>query len=315
MITIFKTEDRGIRQLDFPAVEPGCWINAAAPTAEELAALSAVAGIPVDFLSAALDPEETSHIESDENILLVIINVAKAAGSHDFDTVPLGVILTPDFIVTVCLEQGEILPRSVVSMNGFCTYKRTRFLLQILYKTATQFLKYLRQINRRSDEIEAHLRKSMRNEELYQLFDLEKGLTYFTAALRSNRMVVDKLLRLFQNGQMRETVKIREEDEDLLQDVQVEYNQAFEMVQMYGNVLAGMMDAFASIISNNLNMVMKFLTSVTIILAVPTAIASFWGMNVPVPFQESPNGFAVVTLLSLGMSALSALWLWRKRLL
>ena len=155
----------------------------------------------------------------------------------------------------------------------------------------------------------------MKNEELYQLFDLEKSLTYFSAALRSNRVVIDRILRLFQNGQMRDIIKMREDDEDLLEDVQIEYNQAYEMVQMYSNVLSGMMDAFASIISNNLNIVMKFLASVTIIISVPTAIASFWGMNVAVPWAGSSRGFLFVLVISLAMSAFSTFWLWRKRML
>lgn len=315
MITVYKSEDRGIRQLEFPALEPGCWVNIVAPKGDEIAAVSSLTGIPADYITTALDPEETSHIETDDGVLLVVINVAKSASEFDFDTVPLGVILTPDYIVTVSLEGNDILPRSVVSMNGFCTYKRTRFLLQILYKTATAFLRYLGQINRRSNQIENNLRNAMKNEELYQLFDLEKSLTYFSAALRSNRVVIERLLRLIQNGQMREIVKMREDDEDLLEDVQIEYNQAYEMVQMYSNVLSGMMDAFASIISNNLNIVMKFLASVTIIISVPTAIASFWGMNVDVPWGGAPFGFVFVLVVSVTLSALSTFWLWRKGML
>ncbi|MBL3593039.1 MAG: magnesium transporter CorA family protein [Synergistaceae bacterium] len=315
MITVYKSEDRGIRQLEFPALEPGCWVNIVAPKGDEIAAVSSLTGIPADYITTALDPEETSHIETDDGVLLVVINVAKSASEFDFDTVPLGVILTPDYIVTVSLEGNDILPRSVVSMNGFCTYKRTRFLLQILYKTATAFLRYLGQINRRSNQIENNLRHAMKNEELYQLFDLEKSLTYFSAALRSNRVVIERLLRLIQNGQMREIVKMREDDEDLLEDVQIEYNQAYEMVQMYSNVLSGMMDAFASIISNNLNIVMKFLASVTIIISVPTAIASFWGMNVDVPWGGAPFGFVFVLVVSVTLSALSTFWLWRKGML
>lgn len=315
MITVFKSEERGIRQLDFPALEPGCWINVVAPKGDEVAALSSLLNIPADLITTALDPEETSHIESDDGILLVVINVGKSATEYEFDTVPLGIIITAHHIVTVSLETNDILPQGVVTMGGFSTFKRTRFLLQILYKTATAFLRYLNQINRRSNQIENNLRHAMKNEELYQLFDLEKSLTYFSAALRSNRVVIDRIMRLLQNPQMREIIKMREDDEDLLEDVQIEYNQAYEMVQMYSNVLSGMMDAFASIISNNLNIVMKFLASVTIIISVPTAVASFWGMNVGVPWSDVPYGFLFVLLLALATSALSTFWLWRKRML
>lgn len=315
MITVFISEERGIRQLDFPALEPGCWINVIAPKGDEVAALSSLLNIPADFITTALDPEETSHIESDDGILLVVINIGKSATEYEFDTVPLGIIITAHHIVTVSLEANDILPQGVVTMSGFSTFKRTRFLLQILYKTATAFLRYLNQINRRSNQIENNLRHAMKNEELYQLFDLEKSLTYFSAALRSNRVVIDRIMRLLQNPQMREIIKMREDDEDLLEDVQIEYNQAYEMVQMYSNVLSGMMDAFASIISNNLNIVMKFLASVTIIISVPTAVASFWGMNVGVPWSDMPYGFLFVLLLALATSALSTFWLWRKRML
>ena len=315
MITVFKSEERGIRQLDFPALEPGCWINVVAPKGDEVAALSSLLNIPADLITTALDPEETSHIESDDGILLVVINVGKSATEYEFDTVPLGIIITAHHIVTVSLETNDILPQGVVTMGGFSTFKRTRFLLQILYKTATAFLRYLNQINRRSNQIENNLRHAMKNEELYQLFDLEKSLTYFSAALRSNRVVIDRIMRLLQNPQMREIIKMREDDEDLLEDVQIEYNQAYEMVQMYSNVLSGLMDAFASIISNNLNIVMKFLASVTIIISVPTAVASFWGMNVGVPWSDVPYGFLFVLLLALATSALSTFWLWRKRML
>lgn len=144
--------------------------------------------------------------------------------------------------------------------------------------------------------------------------DLQKGLTYFTSSLRSNGVVMDRLLRLRSNSQAQHLIKMYEEDEDLLEDVIIENNQAIQMVEMYTNILSSMTDAFASIISNNLNMVMKFLASMTIILAVPTMIASFWGMNVNVPFTNYPYGFLVVSSIALGVAGVSAFLLWKKNM-
>jgi magnesium transporter len=198
--------------------------------------------------------------------------------------------------------------------RSFSTYKKTRFLFQVLHKSATLFLKYLKQINRRTDEIEHDLRQSMKNREMFQLLELQKGLTYFTASLRSNGIVLEKLLRLRSNVQLQHLITMYEEDEDLLEDVIIENKQAIEMVEMYSNILSSMMDAFASIISNNLNIVMKFLASVTIILAIPTMISSFFGMNVDVPFGEN-GGFLYVSLLAAAATGLSAFGLWRKGML
>lgn len=316
MISILKTfPDKTSRPLTLETLEPGAWINLTAPAKEEIEAVSRAARCPSDFLAAALDPEEASRIEADDGCLLVVINVPKVEGNFRFDAIPMGVIITTEHIVTVALEQNDVLPSLPQSLTAVSTFKRTRFLFQVLFRAATLFLKYLVQIDRRSNAIEANLRKSMRNEELFQLLDLEKSLTYFTSALRSNRSVVDKLIRLCANAQMHEIVKVREEDEELLEDVKIEYDQAYEMVQMYSNILSGMMDAFASIISNNLNMVMKFLASVTIILAIPTVVASFWGMNVHVPFGGHPLGFWSVMAISALFAGGSAFLLWKKHML
>ena len=315
MLSIVKSfTEKESGPLTLESVVGGSWINAVAPTGEELETISKITGVQRDLLVAALDIEETSRIEVEDNAILVVINIAKACGNFNFDAIPLGVVITADYIVTVCLEENDILPRKPGSINGFCSYKRTRFLFQILFKAATMFLKHLTQISRQSDVIERNLRKSMKNEELFQLLDLEKGLTYFTAALRANRGVVDRLIRLCSNSQMHELIKVREEDEDLLEDVKIEYDQAFEMVQMYSNILSGMMDAFASIISNNLNIVMKFLASMTIILAIPTAVSGFFGMNVPVPFAGHPMGFAFATGIALALASGAGFYLWKKRM-
>ena len=194
----------------------------------------------------------------------------------------------------------------------FRTFKKTRFLFQLLYKSATLYLKYLRQISKLSDEIEKRLRGSMKNQELLQLLELQKGLTYFNASLRSNGAVLDKLLRLRSSHNLQHIVKMYEEDEDLLEDVIIENKQAKEMVEMYSKILSRVADTFASIISNNLNLVMKFLASITIILAIPTMISSFFGMNVPVPFGDHQDGFLYVSVIATFLTVICIFVLWKK---
>ena len=196
----------------------------------------------------------------------------------------------------------------------FYTFKKTRFLFQILYRSATLFLRYLMQINRRTDDIEEILRHSMRNKEFFLLLELQKSLTYFTSALRSNGIVMERLMRLRRNTSLHHLIKMYEEDEDLLEDVIIENKQAIEMVEMYSNILMNMSDTFASIISNTLNLVMKFLASITIMLAVPTIIFSLWGINVPVPFQDTAAGFYYVVGIAMCCTIVAVIMLWRKDL-
>jgi magnesium transporter len=312
MLKIYRSNCTQLHELTYPTLEKGAWFNLINPTAEELDQVVAITGSPLDFLKAALDEEERSRIELDENHMLVITNIPVTRGHDSYDALPLGIVLTPEYIITVCLEANEILADfNPDNPRAFSTFKKTRFLFQILYKSATLFLKYLKQINRRTDEIEHYLRRSMQNEEIFQLLELQKGLTYFAASLRSNGIVLEKLLRLRSTSQVQHLIKMYEEDEDLLEDVIIENKQAIEMVEMYSRILSGMMDTFTSIISNNLNRVMKFLASMTIILAIPTMVSSFMGMNVDVPFGGN-GGFTATLLFAAAVTALSAFGLWRK---
>ena len=182
----------------------------------------------------------------------------------------MGILVTDEYFLTICLYENNVI--SLFKNNkvkGFFTFKKTRFVFQILFIVAKDFLKYLRQIDKRTDEVEKSLRQSMKNKELFKLLELEKSLVFFTTSLKSNEMVMEKLFR----GRY---FKMYEEDQDLLEDVMVENKQAIEMASIYSSILNGMMGTFASVISNNLNMVMKFLTSVTIVMAIPTMISSFF---------------------------------------
>ena len=315
MYKILKSSNTGVDELDIEDMEKGSWIDIVSPSAEEIDEIAKATQISKDFLTAALDREEKARTEIDEEQLLVVIDIPFFRSNKDYDTLPLGIIVTKEVIVTVCLESNAVTSGfNAKTYKMFSTYKKTRFLFQILYKSATLYLKYIRNIMRRTDDLEQHLRQAMENSKLFSMLDLQKSLTYFTTSLRSNYMVTEKLLRLRTTPQTQQLIKLYEEDEDLLDDVIVEYKQAIEMVEMYSHILQSMMEVFASIISNNLNLVMRFLASVTIILAIPTFISGLWGMNVPVPFAEFSHGFYIVFGLACVVSLLAGYWLWKKHM-
>lgn len=313
MLNIYRSDDLGhLIDLSIDNLEKGAWLNLVNPTPTELIAVSKTVDVDLDILKAALDAEERSRTEIEDNCILILTNVPIMRAKDSYDTLPLGIILTSCYTITVSLEDNPVIADfNERSAKFFRTFKKTRFLFQILYKSATLYLKYLRQISKLSDEIELHLRKSMKNQELLQILELQKGLTYFNASLRTNGVVLDKLLRLRSNNNTQHIIKMFEEDEDLLEDVIIENQQAKEMVEMHSKILSRMADTFASIISNNLNLVMKFLASITIILAIPTMISSFFGMNVDVPFGAN-NGFLYVSIIAIVLTALCSFVLWKK---
>ena len=300
MIRIFKTEDGAMHEKE--EMQPGCWIALTNPTASEIIDIADTYQIDPDHLRAPLDEEERSRIEVEDEYTLILVDIPSIEernGKDWFVTIPLAIITTKDVLITVCLEETPVLTSFMDGrVRDFHTFMKTRFILQILYKNATQFLQYLRIIDKKSEVIERKLHQSQKNEELIELLELEKSLVYCTTSLRSNEVVLEKLLRI-------EKIKKYPEDTDLLEDVIVENKQAIEMANIYSGILSGTMDAFASVISNNLNIVMKFLATVTIVLSIPTMIASFYGMNVNshgMPFADSPYGFAIVLGLTLLLS-------------
>ena len=286
MISIYKTIEDDMVVLD--KIEEGCWISAIHPNEEELSFLQEETGIDLDDLRAPLDDEERSRIELEDGYNMILVDIPSLDEKDRYVTIPLGIY---------------IVNRRV---REFYTFKKTRFVFQILYRNAASYLRYLRIIDRKSDQIEEKLHISQKNSELIELLELEKSLVYFTTSLRSNEVVLEKLLRT-------ERVKKYPEDEDLLEDVIIENKQAIEMANIYSGILSGMMDAFASVISNNLNIVMKFLATVTIVLSIPTMIASFFGMNFDnIPLGHSPFGFFTIIVLTLIISGVVAL-LFRKK--
>ena len=316
MITVYKhIEEELVSDSTVSDATKGSWVNLVNPDPDELSLINILTEIPTDVLKTALDMEERSHVELEDNYIFIVINIPVIRGNDMYDTVPLGIFLTPDFFITVCLEESEVLyPFISNQISTFYTYKKTRFLFQILYRTATMFLRYLQQINRRTDDIEIQLRHTTKNKDFFQLLELQKSMTYFTSALRTNGTVMERLLRLRGHSSYKHLLKMYEEDEDLLEDVIIENKQAIEMVEMYSNILMNMMNAFTSIISNNLNMVMKMLATLTITMAVPTIIFSLWGTNVHLPFQDDPDGFVKVVIISIICSAVAIFGMWKKDL-
>jgi len=292
MLTVYNTIDNKIINTDKPE-EKDTWINMVNPTEEEIAFVTKANGIECDFIKDVLDDDERPRIETENNQILVIINVPIIQNATViYETIPLGIILTENHFVTVCLQEVDVLKDFATGkVRGMETSKKTRFLFQILYKNASLYLTLLRDIEKKTNEIELALHKSMKNKDLIRLLNLQKSLVYFTTSLKSNEQVMEKMLRT-------KVLEIYEEDQDLLEDVIIENKQALEMAETYSNISSSMMTSFSSIISNNLNIVMKFLASITIILALPTMLASFFGMNVKIPLATSENGFSIVVGMS-----------------
>ena len=289
----------------------GSWISLIHPTAAELVQVSRDYKIDLDHLKAPLDEEERSRIEVEDDYTLIIVDIPVTEERKEkeyFLTIPCGIILTNEVIITVCLMETPVLTDFRDGrVRNFWTFKRTRFILQILYRNASLYLQYLRSIDKKSDEVEKQLHISTKNQELIELLELEKSLVYFSTSLRGNELVLEKLLKI-------EKIKQYPEDEELLDDVIIENKQAIEMADIYSNILSGTMDAYASVISNNLNIVMKVLAVITIVMSIPTMIASFWGMNVPVPLADSPHGFAVLVIASLILTVIGGIFLEKKKM-
>ncbi|MDK9709855.1 magnesium transporter CorA family protein [Acidaminobacter sp.] len=310
MIQIFKTIGEKLETVEMNG--DGCWIHMTAPTEQELQDICRnFPDMDPTHLRAALDEEERARIEIEPGSTLILVDVPMIEPSENnkyYNTLPLGIILAGDSIITVCTQDVPLIKDFAGgSIRSFYTFKKTRFILQVLYKNASYYLMFLKQIDRRSSQIERELHKSMKNKELIQLLELEKSLVYFSTSLRANEVVLERMLRL-------DAIKKYPEDEDLLEDVIIENKQAIEMATIYSNILSGTMDAFASVISNNLNIVMKLLTSITIVMAIPTMIASFFGMNVPVPLEGNAWAFVVIIMMTVGLAVLSTFVMWKKKL-
>lgn len=318
MISIYQTDQKTKLTEEIQAERLGGmdlnnkWIHMINPTDQELELVARATGVAENTLKAALDDEERARIEAEEDETLTVFDIPKIEEETEYfsySTMPFGFIVTKNCVITVCLKDTSLTYAFITNrIKTFTTYQRSRFLYLFLYNTHIKYLQYLRQIDKASSRIQNELHKSTKNKELIQLLDLEKSLVYFSTSLRSNCLVIEKLSRT-------DLVKRYEEDQDLLEDVAIENRQALEMCNIYRDILSGTMDAYASVISNNLNIVMKLLTSLTVLLAIPTLIASFWGMNTGVPFQGKLWGFFVVIILSIVMTVVGVVLLFKKKML
>ena len=313
MVRIFKTIDGAIHEIQEP--QEGCWIALTNPTATEIFEISEQFGIEVDDLRAPLDEEERSRIEVEDNYTLILADVPAIEERNEKDwyvTIPLGIIVTQKMIFTVCLEDTQVLTRFMEGrVRNFFTYMKTRFILQILYRNASMYLRYLRIIDKKSEQVEEKLHMSTRNQELMELLELEKSLVYFTTSLRSNEVVLEKLLKV-------ESIKQYPEDTELLGDVIVENQQAIEMTSIYRDIINGTRELMSSVIDNRLNNVMKYLTSITIVMAIPTVISGIYGMNVDErwrPVANTPHGFLLICVLTLLICIITMLILRKKKML
>ncbi len=308
MLSIYSsTENKQLTRLE--NIEPGCWINLIDPSDEELIFVSKNTNAPMDFLRAALDEEETSRIDI-EDCTLIILDIPFTDmddNSLTYDTYPIAMIHTDKVIITVCLKNSKVLSDFAEGkISSFFTFKRSRFMLQILYRIANYYLIYLRQIDKKSYIVEKQLHKTLRNKELIQLLALKKSLVYFSTSLKGNEITLEKMLKL-------DILQRYEDDKDVLEDVIIENRQAIEMCTIYSDILKGTMDAYASVISNKLNIVMKFLAAITIVMAIPNMVSGLFGMNVSgIPFANNIVGFWNVCAL-IGLLVIFVIYFLNKK--
>ncbi|MDA8980121.1 magnesium transporter CorA family protein [Chitinophagales bacterium] len=317
MIKVLKKS--GGRLVEIQEIEPGCWVNIYPPFSKEnLEEIAEMHDLPLDFLTDSLDRDEQSRFESEEEADLVVLNTPIL--NNDlidnealYLTIPIGIVSKPDYIITICSYENRVIDDFLFNrIKGFDPADQSLFTLQLFNRNVYYFQYYLREINNKRYSFENEIYRSSRSKDLKRLLDLQKSLIYFVTNLRSNDLMMNKLRRT-------NFLKIREDEfkEDFLEDIVVDSGQAIEMADIYTNILNGTMDSFASIISNNLGIVVQRLTAVTIVLMVPTLLASFYGMNVRLPLQEGNEHnflpFTVIIALSLAFSGVLGWFFMKKR--
>ncbi len=310
MIKYYKTEKQRIYEEQ--KADDGVWIQMVAPSMEESREIAELLDVDIDDIRAALDEEESSRIELEDGYTLILVDIPTQEIRHDtktYTTIPLGIILTQDVIVTVCTEETPILQVFIQNrVREFSTKKKLRFVYQILFRTAANYQTYLRSIDKKRTEIEERIGNDTVDTDLIDLHELESTLVYFATSLRANAVVLDRLTRYKRLEQY-------PEDKELLEDVIVENRQAIEMTSIYRDIIDGTRELMSSVIDNRLNNVMKYLTSITIVMAIPTVISGIYGMNVNekwMPFSDTPHGFLIICVLTL-LICLITLWVLRKK--
>lgn len=314
MIRYYAKLDGKLKELDQP--EDSCWINISPPfTHEELEELAIRFDIPLDFLTDSLDIDERSRYEREDDVRLIVVNTPilnenQEENNATYITVPIGIILTIEHIITITSFRNPVLERFLENkVKNFDPSDEPLFVLQIFEQNVYRFLNCLKKLNLERNLIEKELYNSSRNKELTQLLRIEKSLVYFVNSLSSNELLKMKMKRSdFLH------IRANEDKTDLFEDIIIDNSQALEMSNIYTNILNGTMDAYGSIISNNLNITIRRLTLITIILMVPTLVASFYGMNVPLPFMDQPYTLYFIIIFSVILSLLLAWYFQRKRL-
>lgn len=309
MIEYFGTQNNVVTKLT--ALDKKCWIHVTAPTAQEIETLTTQFNLPLDILTDILDTDESARIEVEGRYLIIIIKIPAINNDESnipYITVPLGVMISNDYFISLCNTENDII--NDVKNNrvkNFDMSNNRRFVLQMFLRISSQYLRNLKDISRTQREIEKKINISVKNKELLKLLEMEKSLVYFSTSLKSNELMMEKLKRS-------KFSKMNEEDEDLIDDVIIENRQAIEQTNIHTNIMSGTMDTFASIISNNQNVVIKSLTTITIFLMIPTLVASFYGMNITLPYQGNPYAFAIVIGLSLFLSVIGVMYFRKKDL-
>jgi magnesium transporter len=308
MITIYRRSDAGLTTVERP--EHDCWIDVSNPTPDEAKRLTEELKIPPEFVAYSLNPDKIPLVEQENGALFILARIADAqdsAAAIPFLTVPLGIVVTDGSVVTICRRRHELLRdlphEQQIDLTPTCP---TRFVLHLLWSIANDYLDHLNRINKAVEELEDQLQRSLQNREVLELLRYQKSLVHFTTALRANHTMLERLRRS-------EFLKMERQDEDLLDDVFTETQQVIGMTDVANNILSQMMDAFASIISNNLNVVMKFLASVTVVLILPTVVGTFYGMNVRLPLEGHPHAFTFLLAASIVCSLIVAAVFWRKK--
>ena len=313
MKQVFLSTTTEFKEID--TLESGTWINMVNPSQNESLEIANAFGIDIADLRAPLDAEEMSRVTIEDDYTLIIVDVPITEERNNqtyYVTIPLGIIITEEAIITTCLEKLPLLDIFINrQLRNFYTFMRSRFIFQILYRNAELYLTALRSIDRKREQIESQLHQSTRNEELIELMELEKTIVYFKASLKTNERVIKKLTSATSN------IKKYLEDEDLLEDTLIETQQAIEMADIYGNILHSMTDTFASIISNNQNNVMKTLALVTVVMSIPTMLFSAYGMNFKdneLPLNGEPHAFWIIMFIAFALSGSLTLYLFHKKL-
>ncbi len=282
---------------------PDCWVNVVCPDQDDFDFLTKELKVPESFLNDIADIEERPRTEQEEEWLLTILRIPVATPDSDtglpFSTVPIGIITNKDIIVSVCYHKTDMLPDFIehTRRKNIIVRNKLDLILRLIYSSAVWFLKYLKQINIDITAAEKELERSIRNEDLLRLMKLQKTLVYFNTSIRGNEIMIGKMRAIFSETNFF--------DQELADDVVIELKQAYNTVNIYSDILNGTMDAFASIISNNVNTIMKRMTSFSIVLMIPTLIASFYGMNVDVHLDHIPSAFTIIVLVSCSLSALA----------